>query len=395
MTTSSLENPTPNEPPDILVDTGNELREARIKAGLSEQDVAQRLRLDPDTIRYLEEESYDRLPAPAFVRGYLRNYASVLGIPPDPLIRAFNRRGLPAPPLRADLAQSPTVTAIRNPIRIAITGVLLCAVIVIAVHLHGETPPADNTEAPSADRSEPSSSEPTAPSARAPSAPEHTASTTLLLETATHSPAGHATVGLTSPPSRMAKASEGAEGPSEDLLPKNQGFQIGANAPSVSPPPSTDNPVLSAPTVAESPTLPAVAQTEVSPSVAEAEAVTNSQASPQDRLAMRFVHDSWVEIYDEQGTRLHYSLMKAGEALALTGVAPFRVLLGYAKDVEIEYNGKVFDHRSFIHPQGLARFSLGKRSETSAAGGGNDGDPLVPTSGDARSVVDPSAVTAP
>lgn len=59
---------------------GARLRQAREAAGLSEADVAARLKMPLRVVRSLEAEDWDRLGAPVFVRGQLRSYARLLGL---------------------------------------------------------------------------------------------------------------------------------------------------------------------------------------------------------------------------------------------------------------------------------------------------------------------------
>lgn len=72
--------------------TGKRLREAREAAGLSREEVSTRLRLRLDLIRALEDDDYAALPPATFVSGYLRSYARLLGIPPEPLLAGSERR---------------------------------------------------------------------------------------------------------------------------------------------------------------------------------------------------------------------------------------------------------------------------------------------------------------
>jgi cytoskeleton protein RodZ len=75
-------------------------------------------------------------------------------------------------------------------------------------------------------------------------------------------------------------------------------------------------------------------------------------------LVLRLKHDSWVEVYDMAGKRLFFNLAKAGQTLALSGTPPFRVILGYARDAEVEYNDAPFDPSPFINKD-IARFTVG------------------------------------
>lgn len=70
---------------------GQRLREAREKAGLSQEEVARRLHLSTTFVRALENDDYDRLPEAIFIKGYLRNYARLLALPPDDVANLFQQ----------------------------------------------------------------------------------------------------------------------------------------------------------------------------------------------------------------------------------------------------------------------------------------------------------------
>jgi len=63
-----------------LISVGQTLREAREKMGMSVNDVANRIKFAPRQIDYLETDDYTQLPEAAFVRGFVRSYARLLGL---------------------------------------------------------------------------------------------------------------------------------------------------------------------------------------------------------------------------------------------------------------------------------------------------------------------------
>ena len=67
---------------------GERLRTAREAAGLSQADVATRLKMPLRVVKSLEEEDWGRLGAPVFVRGQLRSYSRLLGLRFDPVVEA-------------------------------------------------------------------------------------------------------------------------------------------------------------------------------------------------------------------------------------------------------------------------------------------------------------------
>ena len=80
---------------------GRLLRSARESAGISVRDVSSQLRLDERTVTALETDDFTHLPAPTFVRGYLRGYARLLGVPVGPVMEAYDREGFGPPSLVA------------------------------------------------------------------------------------------------------------------------------------------------------------------------------------------------------------------------------------------------------------------------------------------------------
>jgi cytoskeleton protein RodZ len=66
---------------------GQHLREAREAAGLSVDEVAGKLRMPSHVVRSLEQEDWQRLGAPVFVRGQLRSYARLLQVDLEPLMQ--------------------------------------------------------------------------------------------------------------------------------------------------------------------------------------------------------------------------------------------------------------------------------------------------------------------
>ena len=92
---------------------------------------------------------------------------------------------------------------------------------------------------------------------------------------------------------------------------------------------------------------------------ADASAASPSASLPaRAGLVLEFVHESWVEVYDRERTRLFFGLVQPGRVLGFDGPQPFDVLLGYGKDVQVSIDGQAFDHTPFLR-HGVARFSVG------------------------------------
>lgn len=74
---------------------GARLAAQRERAGLSITDVAATLRLHPNQVRAIEQEELARLPALAYVRGFIRSYARVVNLDPEPLLSDLNTKLAP------------------------------------------------------------------------------------------------------------------------------------------------------------------------------------------------------------------------------------------------------------------------------------------------------------
>lgn len=94
---------------------GPPLAAAREALGLSQSELASRLRLHPRQIAAIEAEQLESLPAGTFLRGFIRNFAKEVRVDPVPLLAALDARIGPLPDLRT-LGGS-TSPIVRNAVR--------------------------------------------------------------------------------------------------------------------------------------------------------------------------------------------------------------------------------------------------------------------------------------
>lgn len=80
---------------------GERLRKAREAAGLDVAEVARRLKMPVRVVQSLENEDWEGLDAPVFVRGQLRSYARLLGLEIDEALPAASS-ALPIEPARLE-----------------------------------------------------------------------------------------------------------------------------------------------------------------------------------------------------------------------------------------------------------------------------------------------------
>ncbi len=74
------------------LEVGAELQRAREARGLALSEVAQQLKFAPRHLEALEQDRFDVLPGGTFARGMVRNYARLLKIDPEPLVRSLGER---------------------------------------------------------------------------------------------------------------------------------------------------------------------------------------------------------------------------------------------------------------------------------------------------------------
>jgi cytoskeleton protein RodZ len=68
---------------------GARLQRARESQGISQQKAAEDMHLDPWVIEALETDSFGKLGAPVYAKGYLKTYAAMLGVPADEIVAAY------------------------------------------------------------------------------------------------------------------------------------------------------------------------------------------------------------------------------------------------------------------------------------------------------------------
>jgi cytoskeleton protein RodZ len=277
---------------------GARLAAERQRHGWSISDAAGRLRLNPKQVLALEAEDLAHLPALPFVRGFVRNYARELGIDATELLVQLNARVAPSAEavVKGDLVASTIVRSAERE-RLSRTAVLVGApLLLVALGVIGWFA-TRSIEAP-----------PAAPvGAEVPAAAGGVAAT---------SPAP-ATVPTTGAPGEV------------DAVPVA---------------PATESELVDQ-------TSPAAGKSAAA-SPAEPAATVNRGA-----LRLTFNDESWVEIAQADGRILLSQLNEAGVERRVIGQPPFKVVIGNASAVVVEYRGKTIDLKPYTREQ-VARLTL-------------------------------------
>lgn len=247
-------------------DLGGTLRATREALGLDLGEVARKLCLSPRQLEALEADDLHALPSPTFTRGFIRNYARLLNLDPDPLLAVYRDRL----PQRAENA---------------------------VITLHSEGIPILQSD--------------------------RKAWVSYLLASVLIGIAGGAWFAYMEWKERQSVPA--------------------VVAPVAKPAPEVPAPVP-APEVAPVPLSPVEMSTTLTPQSAEmqqTDPMPASQAKKQINLV--FSEQSWARVLDRDGVEIFHNTKPAGSDALVEGQPPFKIEIGNAAGVQLNYNGLPVD----------------------------------------------------
>ena len=283
---------------------GTRLATERERQGLSRADIAQRLHMSASQVEALETGDYARLPRGTFLRGFVRNYAKLLGIDADALVRSLAHS--------APSDARPGIVVVSQNIRFDPLGQHLASPYVKAAGI--------------------------------------TAAVLVVgfaamywwLFVRTAPPAvtvARKTVTADAPKPYLTPAPEAlryAEAPPRNVeAPRVEGPAKAPAAPEVAKPePAKPGPQKAAPKPAAQPTaIPASGTIDAAPVVAAGGSV----------IRLKFRGSAWVEIKDGRGKVLLSRNNPGGSEAEVIGKGPFSVVVGNAPEVTMFLNDREFD----------------------------------------------------
>ncbi len=74
-----------------MVRVGQKLYETRIHKSLTLEEIAQATKIRPEFLTAIEKGEYNKLPSSAYAQGFVRNYASFLGLSQKEILTLFRR----------------------------------------------------------------------------------------------------------------------------------------------------------------------------------------------------------------------------------------------------------------------------------------------------------------
>lgn len=379
------------EPENVVYDdqdlsVGARLQQAREKNGLTQRNIADKLHLEIHTIQALEENNYDTLPQVIFIQGYIRSYAKLLNIAPEPLLKKFftQQKDRPSPELSFHHVENKPSSSRDIWFRTMTVAIIITLIVLVVMWWQSMEPSTDQNEAVTAPDT-------TAQPVDEPKKSENVGfwrSVTGFFSTAQ-------TAEDDTPLADTENTENTASAPKPETAPKPIYIEHvrpappTVVAPPVAPAPETNVAVGQATETTASPVLPSVLpeittentenQTvELSPLVKPVEekpatiisdkpeaAKTTEQTAEQKPSQAGFVRvqltangSSWLEVKDAQRKRLYMGTVKTGEELNLEGAAPVSVVMGRPDVLNIKANGAPLSLNQFTEKNRVARFNV-------------------------------------
>ncbi len=287
------------------ISPGQCLSEAREKLALSQKEIASRLNLREEIIAALDANNFDQLPAATYVRGYIRSYARAVNLDANSLIEIYEGSAEAPPEILPDVKPKVQASSRDKPVKAMTYLITFSLVILIIAWWQGQ----------------------------------HIVGTNLFVSNAKTSEGGKYPGGFTYTYEVVTHPDTSGASESDDPVIM----------------PITLAPEIS--TSAKSSASPDALNLEASDQLSLGDSAGNDAVKTPATLQLDLTAESWIEVYDANGEKLHVSLAKPGEKFNLTGAAPLSVKLGNARAVKVLFNGKPFDTSAFTQA-GVARFQL-------------------------------------
>ena len=339
-----------------MASVGEHLRELRQRRGLSLEELSRTTRVPSRYLEALESDQFSALPAPVFIRGFIRAYCQAVSAPPDEALAIYDHHAgaaPAAPPVRVTAPADPRPPAVvesearnRSAVLVSFALLVVLGLALFAVAVVTQPPREERADrrtpgeaSVSAVTSVPPSSEPSttagSPAATAPSTSLPTAtapSTSPTRPTASPAPApanpGSATATPPSPPRPTS--------PAEPVARTTAPIQPAAPATPAAPPaPPVGTP---APPPAAGPASTEPARPTPQPWLPDVQAATGGVASPY-RLVARASEATWIRVRTEDGRSTEETL-PAGQTREWVSNRPFVLTVGNAGGVTLELNGR-------------------------------------------------------
>ena len=315
---------------------GQQLMLAREKAGMSIDEAARALNLKEETVEAIEDSALEKLPPVAFVQGYIRTYARLLGLPEEKILSEFEKEvphelesRLHPRSLSPDEANSQTPVIKLISVLIIVLAALVLFYAVYSYYVERTESIEQASQAADDD----------------------------MMHLPPEAPLIEQQAGITEDELQAAATLSASIG-DEEVQPEP------VVEPTAALPLEQELPPESAET--EQAALDEAAADETAPDTAVSDVSIEEimpVAKPQpitggDVLVLSAEQESWAEIVDANDIQLFYGMIQPGRELNLTGQAPFEVFLGNAPVVSLSLNSTNIDMTKYIRSNNIAQFKI-------------------------------------
>ncbi len=338
---TATDNKALNEPRPTGIGPGERLQAARIQQGLSLGDVASRMHLSVSILEAIEENDFEEITAPIFVKGYLRAYARIVLLDEDDMIQQYSDYySEEDPPISSTSNMAPELSVADARIKWTTYLVVLVLAALLAAWWWNK---GQNDEPTISLDTQSSSAEQSEQAAAQTGASEIEAASEVIDETT----------------ESVSVETDAQQEPVEET----------AEMETAAPESVTDEPAAAEPAAATETVAMQQPET-VETGVDEAESSSMEPMEPvqsggliapsgSDKLRITVIADTWTDIKDSSDYQMVYALLRADQSLELIGAAPFSVFLGNGHGIEIEINGEEYDFSRRIRDDNTARLKIG------------------------------------
>lgn len=285
------------------------LLSARKHISLSQANVADQINLSLDAVKSLEADDYEKLPSSAYVRGYLRNYARVVGIDAESLVASYNKQH----PVDEELNKLSKSSKSYDPVILWSTAAMFSILfgLLYTWWVDDRKISADSFEL------RPNSS-------------------VIAVEAETKANNSESIAVISASP-------QNEQGINNESIQEVESVDLVENT-------SAETQVLLENTITAD-VEQAMEDESMNPNLV-------SISTGADVLTVTYVEKSWTEIRDADSNPLMQGLIEPGVVRNLSGKAPFSIFLGNSPGVVIEVNGQYFDQSQYLKSNRTARFEV-------------------------------------